>query len=124
MNQQQQQQQVKQEQLQPVSPRLDSFLKYINFKLIAKDELNLAMDYIDNNLNAASSNSCGYWYDMYSYCIKNFVLRHKEKNNEFPLLTILGECVCQDKVTNFLKNTDKKCFCNKGCSSVYYNKVF
>ena len=124
MNQQQQQQQVKQQQLQPVSPRLDSFLKYINFKLIAKDELNLAMDYIDNNLNAASSNSYGYWYDMYSYCIKNFVLRHKEKNNEFPLLTILGECVCQDKVINFLKNTDKKCFCNKGCSSVYYNKVF
>ena len=124
MNQQQQQQQVKQQQLQPVSPRLDSFLKYINFKLIAKDELNLAMDYIDNNLNAASSNSYGYWYDMYLYCIKNFVLRHKEKNNEFPLLTILGECVCQDKVINFLKNTDKKCFCNKGCSSVYYNKVF
>ena len=114
-----------QQQLQPLSPRLDSFLKYINFKLITEDELNLAMDYIDNNLNAGSTNGYGYWYDMYSYCIKNFiVLRHKKKNNEFPLLTLLGECVCQDKVINFLKNTDKKCFCDKGCSSVYYNKVF
>ena len=118
-------QQQQQQQLQPMSPRLESFLKYINFKLVGKDELNLALDYIDNNLNAGSANSYGYWYDMYSYCIKNFiVLRHKEKNNEFPLLTILGVCVCQDQVINFLKNTDKKCFYNKGCLSVYYNKVF
>ena len=116
---------MSQQQLQPLSPRLDSFLKYINFKLITEDELNLAMNYIDNNLNATSTNGYGYWYNMHSYCIKNFiVLRHKEKNNEFPLLTILGECVCQDKVINFLKNTDKKCFCNKGCSSVRYNNVF
>ena len=85
-----------QQQLQPVSPRLDSFLKYINFKLITEDELNLAMDYIDNNLNATSTNGYGYWYDMYSYCIKNFIVLRQTKN----------------------------VFCNKGCSSVHYNKVF
>ena len=120
-----QQQQQQQQQPQPVSLRLDSFSKYINFKLVAKDDLDLAMDYICSNLDNNSSNSYEYWYDMYSYCIKNYVvLRYKEKNNEFPLLTILGECVCQDQVINFLKNTDKKCFCNKGCSSVRYNNVF
>ena len=115
-------------QQQPVSVRLECFLKYINFKLVTKSELNHVMDYINSNLNAATSTSTNtyeYWYDMYNYCIKNYiVLAYKEKNNHFPLLTILGECVCQDEVINFLKNTDKKCFCDEGCASVYYNIVF
>ena len=113
-----------QQQQQPTS-RLECFLKYINFKLINKDELNLVVDYVCQNLYANCCGDTKYWDDMYSYCIKNFViLRHKEKKDEFLPLTILGECVCQDSVINFLKNPDKKCFCNKGCSSVRYNTVF
>ena len=50
-------QQQQQQQPQPVSLRLDSFLKYINFKLVAKDDLDLAMDYICSNLDNNSSNS-------------------------------------------------------------------
>ena len=90
-----------------------------------EEELNLAMAYIDNNLKANLVTDQGYWYDMYSYSVKNYlVLKHKQKNNVSLPLTTLGECLCQEKVINFLKNTDKKCLCNKGCSSVYYNKVF
>ena len=105
------------------SSGLDCFLKYINFHPLNEEELNLAMGYIDNNLKGNLITDQGYWYDMYSYSVKNFwVLKHKQKNN--VSLTTLGECLCQEKVINFLKNIDKKCLCNKGCSSVYYNRVF
>ena len=114
-----------QQQLQPVSLRLECFLKYVNFKPVNEDELNLAVNFISSNLGENSVRDYGYWYNMYSYCSKNFaVLRHKKKNNVSLLVTKLGECVCQEKVINFLKNTDKKCLCNKECSSVYYNVVF
>ena len=103
----------------PVSSRLDCFLKYINFKLINEEQLKLVTDYICSNLNASSIKK-DYWYDMYSYSIKNhIVLRHTKKSAVNPV-TQLGECVCQDKVINFLKNPDKKCFCTSGCASVLY----
>ena len=110
---------------QQTSNRLECFLKYINFHPVNEEELNLAMTYIDTNLKTNLVADQGYWYDMYSYSVKNFlVLKHKQKNNVSLPVTTLGECVCQEKVINFLKNTDKKCLCDKGCSSVYYNKVF
>ena len=116
---------AQQRQLQPVSLRLECFLKYINFKPVDKADLELALDYVDSNLNKNLVSNYKYWHDMFSYCIKNFsVLRHKEKNNVTFPVTTLGECVCQEKVINFVKNTDKKCLCNKGCSLVSYNKVF
>ena len=99
---------------QPTSLRLDCFLKYINFHPVNEEELHLAMTYIDNNLKSNLITDQGYWYDMYSYSVKNFlVLKHKQKNNVSLPLTTLGECVCQEKVINFLKNTDKKCLCEK-----------
>ena len=62
------------------SSRLDCFLKYINFHPVNEEELKLAMSYIDNNLKANLVIDQGYWYDMYSYCMKNFlVLKHKKK---------------------------------------------
>ena len=117
--------QQQQQQQQSSSPRLDCFLKYITFKLINEEELKLVIDYICNNLNTNNSNY-PYWYDMYSYSIKNrIVLRHrKEKEGDFYPLTELGECVCQNKIINFLKNSDNKCFCNNGYASVFFKKVF
>ena len=119
----------KQEVSKPASPGnvstgLDCFLKYINFKSINEEELKVVTDYICAHLNSGSIKQ-EYWYDMYSYSIKNhIVLRHKKRNTTVTPLTQLGECVCQDKVINFLKNPDKKCFCTSGCASVFYKVVF
>ena len=105
------QQQQQQQQQQNFPCRLDSFLKYINFKLINEDELNCVVDYICGNLSADYNVDYPYWYDMYSYTAKShIVLRHRKKE---------GECVCQDKVINFLKNSDKKCLCNDVCISIF-----
>ena len=77
------------------------------------------------NLNADYTLNYPYWYDMYSYTSKNLiVLRKRKEKGALKPLTELGECVCQGKVINFLKNTDKKCFCNEGCASVRFKAVF
>ena len=101
----------------------ECFQNYISFELVNEIELKLAINYICQNLNAVYTNNYPYWYDMYSYTSKNLVLR-KRKEKNFKSLTRLGECVCENVTINFLKNTDKKCFCNKGCSSVYFKAVF
>ena len=101
--------------------RLTCYKKYINFEFVNKSELNHVIDYICGNLNSYCYYP--YWYDLYCYTSKSrIVLRHKEKNNEEALVK-LGQCVCQDQVIDFLENSNK-CFCSKGCSSVYFKVIF
>ena len=98
------------------------FNKYKNFTAINKEELDLVINYICGNLNSCFNNY-PFWYDMYCYSTKSrFVLRHKESKNEKSEV-ILGECVCQNEIVNFLKQGNR-CNCDKGCASVYFNAVF
>ena len=85
MSEQQQQQQQQQQQNFPC--RLDSFLKYINFKLINEDELNCVVDYICGNLSADYNVDYPYWYDMYSYTAKSHI--EKKKGNVFVKIKLL-----------------------------------
>ena len=78
--QQQQQQQQQKQQSQPPPCRLESFMKYINFKFVSEEELTYIVDYICGNLNADWQPNYRYWYDMYCYTSKSLiVLRHKKK---------------------------------------------
>ena len=121
MSEQQQQQEL---QYQYVCCDLHCFQRYSNFELINEDELKSAINYICGNLNADYTLNYPYWYDMYTYTAKNLIVLRKRKEKGQDLLTKLGDCVCQGKVINFLKNTDKKCFCNEGCASVRFKAVF
>ena len=101
--------------------RLTLFEKYRNFEFVNTNELNSIIDYICHNLN--SSSNYPYWYDMYSYATKTkIVIRHRQGKNE-PAIAKLGQCVCENEVVNFLMK-NKKCNCEKGCSSVYFSAVF
>ena len=98
------------------------FNKYRNFKTINEKELDLVINYICLNLNTCFNNY-PYWYDMYCYSTKSrIVLRHKKSKNEKSEV-ILGECVCQNQIINFLEKGNM-CNCNEGCASVYFNAVF
>ena len=102
--------------------RLHLFEKYRNFEFVNENELHLIIDYICANLN--SGTNYPYWYDMYCYTTKNrIVIRLKQEKNELAV-TKLGQCVCKNKVFNFLENKNMKCDCEDGCSSVYFNAVF
>ena len=118
-------QQQQQQQQYIVSPDLDCFERYSKFELINESELNNVVNYICGHLNADYTLNYPYWYDMYCYSTKSrIVLNHKKQKGDFYPLVKLGECVCKNEVINFLKNPDKKCNCNNGCASVYYNNVF
>ena len=94
------------------------FQDYANFVTMSEEELKLVVNYICGHLNSYSS-SYQYWYDMYCYCSKSFiVLRWRRKNGLIPCAK-LGEAICEDKSINFVK-TEHKC----SCSSVYFNAVF
>ena len=103
---------------------LSCFEKYTNFQLINEFELDSAINYICGHLNADYTFNYGYWYNMYTYTTKSkMVLRDRKIRGGEPLVK-LGECICEEKVVNFLKNSDKKCNCGNGCASVRFKKVF
>ena len=104
--------------------RLSLFEKYRNFEFVNANELDSIVDYICGNLNSSFPSNYPYWYDMYSYTTKTrIVIKHKQEKNELAIAR-LGQCVCENEVVNFLENENKKCNCEKGCSSVYFNAVF
>ena len=122
MAEKQQQQQQQQQQYKPYA--LSCFEKYTNFQLINETELDIVINYICGHLNANYTLNYGYWYDMYSYTTKSkIVLRYRKRRGKEPVVK-LGECICEEKVVDFLKNPDKKCNCGHGCASVYFDKVF
>ena len=102
---------------------LACFEKYRDFQPINETELDVAVNYICEHLNSPTLNY-GYWYDMYSYTTKSkIVLRYRKRRGGSPVVK-LGECLCQGQVVDFLKNSNKKCNCDNGCASVYFDKVF
>ena len=99
---------------------MDEYLKFRNFEVVTRQELELANNYICAQLQGTGPNY-KYYYDMYSYAAKCFsVLEWKDKNG-FNQKTRLGEALCNDKIVNFFSDKEhKEC----GCGSVYYNAVF
>ena len=96
----------------------DEFQAYKNFECMTYEQLKLAVNYICLNLNSFECDY-KYWYDMYCYTSKSFiVLRWRKQRNMLPTAK-LGEAICQDKIVNFVRN-EHKC----SCSSVYFNAVF
>ena len=113
-----------QKQLENKIYPLNCFEKYTNFELINETELLMTINFICRHLNEDHTYNYGYWYDMYSYTTKSkIVLSHRKNRGGKPVVR-LGECVCEEKVINFLKNPDKRCNCDEGFASVYFNKVF
>ena len=121
----QEQEQQQQQQQRVNYSTLTCFEKYFSFEPVNETELHYVTNYICGNLIGEYNYNYRYWYDLYSYTSKNYmVLRRKKEKGELNPVTTLGECVCQNKVINFLKNKDKKCFCEHGCASVRFKIVF
>ena len=96
------------------------FIHFKNFYGLNKSELALANNYICRQLNTGGL-KYPYYYGMYCFAKKCFiVLEWAEKNNLIPV-TKLGEAICNNEIVNFLKDEEhKKC----SCASVVYNAVF
>ena len=99
----------------------EQFEFYKNLQNLTFDELKLAVNYICSNLNSFPCYNYHYWYDMYCYTSKTFMVMNWRKERGFKEVGRLGEAVCDRVIVNFLKEKEHfKC----GCSSVYYDAVF
>ena len=58
-----------------------------------KDELKLAADYVCGYLNNPGVNF-RYYYDMYSYISKSFIVCRWKKRNDYKPLVKIGEAIC------------------------------
>ena len=92
----------------------EEYLRFRGFCVTDKEQLELANNYVCNQLNKFDNNY-KYYYDMYSYISKCFiVLNYKEK-------TQIGEAECNGKIVNFLEDSEHR---NCSCAFVYFNSVF
>ena len=90
------------------------------YKSLTYDELKLAVNYICSNLNSPTYNY-KYWYDMYCYTSKSFMVMEWRKQRGFKQQAKLGEVVCDGVIANFLKEKEHFKF---SCPSVCYNVFF
>ena len=100
----------------------DLFQKYAKFEYLTFDELKMCVDYICGCLNSGGVNY-PYYYDMYCYTSKTFIVMQWRKERGFRERGKLGEAICDSALVNFLSEEDKEHF-KCSCSSVYYNAVF
>ena len=85
------------------------------------DELKLAVNYICSNLNSFPCYNYHYWYDVYCYTSKTFMVMKWRKERGYREVGRLGEAICDGVIVNFLNQKERfKC----SCSSVYYGAVF
>ena len=99
---------------------LEAFESYKNLQNLTYSQLKLAVNYICAQMNSQCLNY-SYWYDMYCYTSKSFMVLDLKKKRGVGEVVKLGEAVCNGEIVNFLKDQEHfKC----SCSSVYYNAVF
>ena len=96
------------------------FIRFKDFYGVTKSELLLANNYICRQLNTGGL-KYPYYYDMYCFAKKCFIVLEWAEKNNLIRVTNLGEAICNDEIVNFLKDDEhKKC----SCGSVHYNAVF
>ena len=99
---------------------LEAFDSYEKLQNLTYSELKMVVNYICAQLNSQCLNY-GYWYDMYCYTSKTFMVIDWRKKRGFKPVGRLGEAICDGVIVNFLEDKEHfKC----SCSSVYYNAVF
>ena len=99
----------------------NAYQRYIDCQYLSFDELTLAVNYITSNLNAPSF-IFPYWWDMYSYTSKTFMVIALRKKRVEEEKAKLGEAVCTGgQIVDFL-NDEAHFTCH--CSNVFYKAIF
>ena len=62
---------------------MEQFESYKKLQNLTFDELKLAVNYICSNLNSFLCHNYPYWYDVYSYTSKTFMVMNWRKERGF-----------------------------------------
>ena len=90
------------------------FQEFKNFQMCDKEKLDLVSNYVCLQLNNPSS-GYKYYYDMYSYVTKCYIVLQKYQTAR------LGQANCNGELVDFLNDEKHK---NCLCGSVYFKAVF
>ena len=96
----------------------DCFKKYDRKEFLTRSKLEYAVDHGCLNLNNPSI-GCKYFYNMYLYITKLFIVCNWKKKSGYDIVSKFREAICYDQLVIFFENEEhKQC----SCSSVYYKK--
>ena len=94
-----------------------SFLDFEDGKYVHLYDFPHLSDFICGNMQADYIPSYKYWYNMYSYSSKAFIVYHWGESKGLEPIAKWGEAICEDKLVNIFEEHKD---CRKGCGSVYY----
>ena len=80
----------------------DCFKKYERKEFLTKIELEYANDHVCLNLNNPSF-GYKYFYNMYTYITKSFIVCNWKEKNGYDIVSKFGEAICNDSWSIFLK---------------------
>ena len=96
---------------------LTIFEDFENGKFVHLDDLKHMTNYICSNLNSEYSLNYKYWYNMYSYSSKTYIVCRWRQSKGLQPVAKWGQAICDNELVNYFKEQKD---CRKGCSSVYY----
>ena len=81
------------------------------------DDLKHLSDHICRNLYGDYTPNYKYWYNMYSYSSKAFIVCRWRQSKGLQPMAKWGEAICEGNLVNFFKEHQD---CWKVCGSVYF----
>ena len=93
----------------------DCFKKYERKESLTRSELEYAVEHVCLNLNNPSIGH-KYFYNMYSYITKSFIVCNWKEKNGYDIVSKFGEAICNDQLVIFFENEEHK---HCSCLSVY-----
>ena len=94
-----------------------TFLDFENGKYNHLDDLLHLSDFICGNMQADNTPYYKYWYNMYSYSSKGFIVSRWRESKGLEAIAKWEEAICEDKLVNIFEEHKD---CRKGCGIVYY----
>ena len=79
------------------------FEEFESRKYICLEDLKFMTDHICRNLNSWTPNYC-FWYNMYSYSSKVYIVCRWRQSKGLSLLAKWGEAICGDDLVDFFKD--------------------
>ena len=96
------------------------FQVFQNFEIgnyVQLHDLKHLSNHICGNLNGAYTPNYKYWYNIYSYSSKAFIVCRWRQFKGLQPIAKWGTAICEGNLVNFFKEHKD---CRKGCRSVYF----
>ena len=96
------------------------FQNFESEKYVHLDDLKRLANYICRNLNSDGCLNYKYWYHMYLYSSKAYIVCKWRQSKGLQPVAKCRKAICENNLVNVFKEHKD---CRKGCGSVYYKYI-